>query len=162
MIFRVNAEAAILPRMTQVTRISAVAMLVAAAACHPRVPLKTPASTAPQNRPPAVRLRCEPCTVPAGQRVTVSADATDPDADALSYAWTAPSGTLATASARQTIWTAPAQEGPVPVAITVSDGKGGVATDAITIQVTKPGAAAMPHSLPPALGRSPFHLLADS
>jgi hypothetical protein len=29
------------------------------------------------------------------------------------------------------------KDGPVPVTITVSDGKGGIATDAITIQVTK-------------------------
>ena len=30
------------------------------------------------------------------------------------------------------------QEGPVPVTVEVSDGKGGVATDAVTIQVVRP------------------------
>ena len=147
--------------MTQVTRISGVAMLVAIAGCHPRAAVRTPSPAASPNQPPAVRLRCDPSSVSAGRSVTVSADATDPDRDALSYAWTAPSGVLAAASARQTTWTAPAQEGPVPVAITVSDGKGGIATDAIIIHVTKPGAAAVPHGVPPARDGSPRHVLAD-
>ena len=30
------------------------------------------------------------------------------------------------------------QEGPVPVTVEVSDGKGGIATDAVTIQVIRP------------------------
>ncbi|HEX7087885.1 MAG TPA: OmpA family protein, partial [Vicinamibacterales bacterium] len=41
-------------------------------------------------------------------------------------------------SDRQTPWTAPMQEGPVPVTVTVDDGKGGTATDTVTIQVVRP------------------------
>ncbi len=115
------------------------ALLLAVAACHPRPAVTTP-STSSQNHPPSVRLRCEPCTIAAGQSISLAAEAADPDADTLSYAWSAPSGTLATPAASRSTWTAPAQDGPVPVAITVTDGKGGIATDAITIQVTKPGA----------------------
>jgi outer membrane protein OmpA-like peptidoglycan-associated protein len=68
----------------------------------------------------------------------VTADASDPDGDTLTYQWNAPAGTLTNARDRQTPWTAPMQEGPVPVTITVSDGKGGTATDAVTIQVLRP------------------------
>ena len=50
----------------------------------------------PQNRPPTVRARCEPCTVEVGKTSTVTADATDPDGDTLTYRWSAPAGTLAT------------------------------------------------------------------
>jgi outer membrane protein OmpA-like peptidoglycan-associated protein len=92
----------------------------------------------PQNRPPTVRARCEPCTVEVGRTSTVTADAQDPDGDALTYRWSAPAGTFANPADRQTIWTAPQQEGPVPVTVTVSDGKGGTATDTVRIQVIRP------------------------
>jgi peptidoglycan-associated lipoprotein len=36
------------------------------------------------------------------------------------------------------VWTAPQQEGPVAVTVTVNDGKGGTASDTVTIQVTRP------------------------
>ena len=73
-----------------------------------------------------------------GKTSTVSADATDPDGDALTYRWSAAAGTLASPGDRQSLWTAPMQEGPVPVTVEVSDGKGGIATDAVTIQVIRP------------------------
>jgi outer membrane protein OmpA-like peptidoglycan-associated protein len=93
---------------------------------------------APQNRPPTVHARCEPCTVEVGKTSTVTADAQDPDGDQLTYRWTAPTGTFTSPGTRQTPWTAPMQEGPVPVTITVDDGKGGQASDAVTIQVIRP------------------------
>jgi len=104
-------------------------------------PPPTPAPPAPQppaNRPPSVRARCEPCTVEVGKTSTVSADAADPDGDPLTYRWNAPAGALTNPTARQTPWTAPMQEGPVPVTIVASDGRGGSATDAVTIQVIRP------------------------
>jgi hypothetical protein len=111
-------------------------LALAASACHPRPAVATPsASPAGQNRPPSVHARCEPCTVPMGTVATVGASAQDPDGDQLTYVWTTPGGTLANPSQPETQWTAPGQEGPVPVTITVKDGKGGTATDAITIQV---------------------------
>jgi len=92
----------------------------------------------PANRPPTVRARCEPCTVEVGKSSTVTGEATDPDGDRLSYRWTAPSGSFANPAERQTPWTAPMQEGPVPVTVTVDDGKGETATDTVTIQVVRP------------------------
>jgi outer membrane protein OmpA-like peptidoglycan-associated protein len=93
---------------------------------------------APQNRPPTVVARCEPCTVEVGKTSTVTADATDPDGDQLTYRWTAPSGTLTNPTARQTPWTCPAQEGPVQLTVQVSDGKGGTASANVTIQCIRP------------------------
>ena len=93
---------------------------------------------APQNRPPTVRARCEPCTVEVGKTSTVTADATDPDGDALTYRWSAAAGTLSAAADRQSPWTAPMQEGPVVVTVEVRDPKGATATDAVTIQVIRP------------------------
>ena len=57
----------------------------------------------------------------------------------MTYRWAAPSGTLANATERSTLWTAGAQEGSVPVTVTVtcpSDNK--TATDTVNLQVTKP------------------------
>jgi outer membrane protein OmpA-like peptidoglycan-associated protein len=93
---------------------------------------------APSNRPPTVRARCEPCTVPVGGTSTVTADATDPDGDPLTYRWNTPSGRVSNPADRQSPWTAPMQEGPVVVTVEVSDGKGGTASDAVTIQVIRP------------------------
>ena len=58
---------------------------------------------------------------------------------AVTYRWTAPSGTLAQPAERQTLWTASNQEGSVPVTVTVtcpSDNK--TASDTVNIQVTRP------------------------
>jgi outer membrane protein OmpA-like peptidoglycan-associated protein len=90
-----------------------------------------------QNRPPTVRARCEPCTIEAGRSVTVTADAQDPDGDVLTYRWSAPAGAFQNVADRQTLWTAPQQEGAVPVTVTVSDGHGGTASDNVTIQVLR-------------------------
>jgi len=100
----------------------------------PAPPIAPPA----QNRPPTVRARCEPCTVQVGQSSAVTADAQDPDGDTLTYRWSAPTGTFQNAGDRQTRWTAPQQEGAVPVTVAVNDGRGGTASDTVTIQVLRP------------------------
>ena len=101
-------------------------------------PPPPPPPPPPANGPPAVKARCEPCTVEVGKSATVTGDAQDPDGDPLTYRWSAPTGTLQTPADRQTLWTAPLEPGPVPVTITVDDGKGGTASDTVTIQVTRP------------------------
>jgi outer membrane protein OmpA-like peptidoglycan-associated protein len=73
-----------------------------------------------------------------GTSSTVTADAQDPDGDTLTYRWSAPTGRFQNQADRQTVWTAPMQEGAVPVTVTVSDGKGGTASDSVTIQVVRP------------------------
>jgi outer membrane protein OmpA-like peptidoglycan-associated protein len=101
-------------------------------------PPPPPPPAAPANRPPTVRARCEPCTVEVGKASTLSADATDPDGDPLTYRWSTPAGTLTNPNDRQTPWTAPMQEGPVVATVVVTDSRGATATDAVTIQVVRP------------------------
>jgi outer membrane protein OmpA-like peptidoglycan-associated protein len=96
--------------------------------------------TAAQNRPPTVKASCNPCSVEVGRTALVTADAQDPDGDPLTYQWAAKGGTLTTPTARQTPWTAPNTPGPVPFTVTVNDGRGGTASDTVTIQVTQPSA----------------------
>jgi len=103
----------------------------------PPTPAPTPAP-APQNRPPTVQAQCDPCTVEVGKSATLTATGNDPDGDTLTYRWTVPSGTLANPTDRQTLWTAPQQEGPVRATVTVDDGKGGTASANVTLQVTRP------------------------
>ncbi|MCC7009326.1 MAG: OmpA family protein [Acidobacteria bacterium] len=104
----------------------------------PGGPGAAPAPTAAANRPPTVKADCNPCSVEVGRTSVVTADAQDPDGDPLTYQWTAPSGTLASPASRQSNWTAPMSPGSVPVRVGVNDGRGGTASDTVTIQVTQP------------------------
>jgi outer membrane protein OmpA-like peptidoglycan-associated protein len=76
--------------------------------------------------------------VEVGRTSTISADASDPDGDPLTYMWTAAAGTITSPTNRQSPWTAPMQPGPVLVTVTVSDGRSGTASDSVTIQVIEP------------------------
>ncbi len=104
----------------------------------PPPPPPPPPPAPPENRPPTVKARCEPCTVEAGKTAMLIADASDPDGDTITYRWSAPGGAFTSPADRQTTWTAPAQEGPVPATITVTDSRGAAASDSVTIQVIKP------------------------
>jgi outer membrane protein OmpA-like peptidoglycan-associated protein len=91
----------------------------------------------------SVRAQCDPCTVEVGRTSTVTAVPQSSISCAVTYRWTAPTGTFANPAARQTVWTAPNQEGSVPVTVTVtcpSDNK--TASDTVTIQVVRPAPVA--------------------
>lgn len=109
------------------------------------VPPPPPPPAPPPPPPPApvhdltVKAACDPCSVEVGKSSTVTATVQDSISCAVTYRWTAPTGTLAQPAERQTLWTAPQQEGRVPVTVTVtcpSDTK--TASDTVTIQVTRP------------------------
>jgi outer membrane protein OmpA-like peptidoglycan-associated protein len=103
----------------------------------PPPPVEAPPVTpaAPANRPPTVKAVCNPCTVFVGEKSQLSAEANDPDGDQLAYKWTTPAGTLDNATIVKPVWTAPMTVGSVPATVTVSDGKGGTASDTVTLQV---------------------------
>ncbi len=113
---------------------------------HPGVRVYVPPAPPPPPPPPAaaapqhtltVRAQCNPCTVEVGQVSTVTATAMDSIGCAVTYSWSAPTGTFSDRTGRQTPWTAPAQPGTVPVTVTVTcpqDGK--TASDTVNIQVT--------------------------
>ena len=84
--------------------------------------------------------RCFPCRVEAGKRVSVSAANTQaPEGATLTYRWTSTAGEFRSPAEWHTEWTAPQEEGPVPVTLTLEDGKGGKVSDSMIIQVLKPG-----------------------
>jgi peptidoglycan-associated lipoprotein len=116
---------------------------------HPGVKVYVPPPPPPPPPPPApiqapihnlsVKAACDPCTVEVGKTSTVTATVQDSISCSVTYRWTAPSGTLAQPAERSTVWTAPQQEGSVPVTVTVtcpSDNK--TASDTVNIQVTRP------------------------
>jgi len=60
---------------------------------------------------------------------------------AVTYRWTAPTGTFANATQRVTQWTPPGQAGTVPVTVTVTCPTDNLsASDSVNIQVTAPAA----------------------
>ena len=103
-------------------------------------PPPPPPPDPPVNRPPTVTANCDPCEVEPGATSTVTANANDPDGDPLTYRWSAPAGTLDPTNRMATTWTAPDEDGPVPVTVTVDDGRGGSASDTATIRVVSPPA----------------------
>ena len=97
------------------------------------------------NRPPTVTVSCNPCEVGVGEETELRADARDPDGDSLTYRWNSPAGELLGSRNQATQrWRAPNQGGPVPVTVTVSDGRGGSVSDTVTIRVNEPPAEPPP------------------
>ena len=107
-------------------------------------PPPPPAPPAPEPPPPpahtlTVKAQCDPCTVEVGRTSTVTAVATDSIRCAVTYRWSAVTGTLAQPAQASSLWTAPGQEGTVPVTVTVTCPSDGMtASDTVTIQVTRP------------------------
>jgi outer membrane protein OmpA-like peptidoglycan-associated protein len=104
----------------------------------PPTPAPPPPPTAPQHNL-TVKAECNPCEVEVGKSSTVTATVQDSISCAVTYRWSAPTGTLAQPAERSTLWTAPQTEGSVPVTVTVtcpSDNK--TASDTVNIRVTRP------------------------
>jgi outer membrane protein OmpA-like peptidoglycan-associated protein len=111
---------------------------------HPGVrALAPPAPPLPPRPPPraaehvlSVEAQCNPCEVIVGQTSMVTAVPQSSIGCTVTYAWSAPSGTFADRTAKETQWTAPMQPGTVPVTVTVTcpqDGK--TASDDVNIRV---------------------------
>jgi peptidoglycan-associated lipoprotein len=55
----------------------------------------------------------------------------------VQFRWTTAAGTIGDTRVAKTVWTAETVPGTYPVTITVDDGKGGVATDTVNIEVVR-------------------------
>ena len=99
-----------------------------------------PAAPAPPpNRAPVFNgpIQANPAVLEPGQTTNLTAPATDPDGDTVTYTWSSPAGTFSTQNGMNTQWTAPQQEGNYPLTVTANDGRGGTATNSITIPVMR-------------------------
>jgi peptidoglycan-associated lipoprotein len=89
----------------------------------------------PANRPPTVRAQCDPCRVEVGQSLTLRATAQDPDGDTIRMRWSGLAGTMADPLAATTQWRAQTAPGTVVLTVAVDDGRGGTASDRVTVEV---------------------------
>jgi peptidoglycan-associated lipoprotein len=104
----------------------------------PPAPAPAPPPPAP-NRPPTFNgpIQANPPALEPGQTTNLSSPATDPDGDTITYTWSAPAGTFSNQNGLNTTWTAPNQDGNYPITVTANDGRGGTATNMITIPVMR-------------------------
>jgi len=103
---------------------------------EPETPVSRPLpAPPPPNRPPTVRAQCDPCQVEVGRSVTLRTTSQDLDGDTVRSFWTVPLGSIADARATTTLWRAETAPGKVVLTVTAEDGRGGKATDSVTIEV---------------------------
>jgi hypothetical protein len=93
-----------------------------------------PAAAEPENHPPLIYY------IESGQQegsleeFQLRCVASDPDGDTLYYSWHADEGTFRN-SGESITWIAPQPSGTYTISVTASDGKGGEATDSVTVTV---------------------------
>jgi hypothetical protein len=83
-------------------------------------------------------------TVAPGSTVNVSVSATDPDGDALQYAWGVTSGNLNSTVGTQVLWTLPNSKGLHFLYVLVSDGRGAYQVAQLPLSSDGPPAPAAP------------------
>ncbi len=100
---------------------------------------KTPESSPPEkNNPPVIEeINIDENIVFTGINYQITAVASDPDGDSLTYEWSG-DGSIAGANANPITWTAPAKKGDYTIKVTVKDGRGGTATMSKVITVNNP------------------------
>ena len=88
------------------------------------------------NQAPTVSASCNPCRIGPGGEVHLAARTSDPDGDALTYAWSAPAGRFTgPADEAETRWEAPTKIGRFTIRVQVSDGRGGTSSATVSIEV---------------------------
>lgn len=90
------------------------------------------------NHPPVIQtVTASPSMININQCTSLTCEATDSDADSLSYLWSSQHGIMTDDRSSTASWIAPDSSGLYTCKITVSDGKD-VAADSIAIEVVNP------------------------
>jgi hypothetical protein len=77
-----------------------------------------------ENKPPVINnIQFNPTEIITNSVVTLTATATDPEGDNLSYTWNCPKGTFISTTGQSVNWTAPTDAGTYQITVTVNDGK---------------------------------------
>lgn len=91
------------------------------------------------NNPPVIEsLVAESMEINQGESTTIQCIASDSDEDELTYEWSVTGGTIEGGDSH-IIWTAPVKCATAIIRVTVSDDRGGTATESVRIKVIKPG-----------------------
>ena len=89
-----------------------------------------------ENSPPVISsLTANPESVDVNGTSTITAVATDPDGDALTYTWVAAGGSIESQSGNTVEWKAPDEAGSCTVTVFVSDGVNPAVSKAVSISV---------------------------
>jgi outer membrane protein OmpA-like peptidoglycan-associated protein len=89
------------------------------------------------NQSPTINCQTTTVDVKSGSSVQLSASASDPDGDALTYSWSSPAGAVSGNSNTTTFNAAGVKAGSYTVSVTVNDGRGGTAACNITVKVSE-------------------------
>ena len=89
-----------------------------------------------ENRDPIINnITLSSASIKTGQQYDVTGDVSDPDGDAVTFKWTASSGTTFLDTKNPMKWTAPVAAGPATITLKVADGKGGEASMSKAVDV---------------------------
>jgi len=98
----------------------------------------TPAPAPEPNQAPIISsVTATPAKVLYGDSVTIICNASDPEDDAMQYAWSASGGTI-NGTGKAITWTAPNSDGNFTISVTVADYPGAKTTGSAAVAVSNP------------------------
>ncbi len=89
------------------------------------------------NQPPTIECLTTTMDVASGGSIELSAKASDPDGDKLTYTWSATGGSVSGSGETATFNAAGVAAGSYTVTVTVDDGRGGKASCSMTVNVSE-------------------------